>query len=127
MSLEEKIEALTAAVEKNTAALLGKVASKAAAEPKPAPKAEPKPAPKSAAKAKPKAEPENDGGLDDEDGPEAGDVTLEDVKVALRRYKAAESMESAIALLKKYGVDNVNKLDEGDWGPIVEEIDSLLD
>lgn len=131
MNLVEAVQANTAALEANTAAQGGEVAEAPA---KPAKAAPAKAAPAKAAPAKGKAkaapveeEEEDDGGFggEEEEG-EAEDITLDDVKVALQRYAKAEGKPAAMEILKKYGVSNIAKLDEGDFGPIVEEIEGLL-
>lgn len=131
-NLAEAVAANTAAVEANTAAALGHEpeapAPKAAAA-KPAAKAAAPAAKPAAKKPAPKAapEPEDDGGFGgDDDNGETDEKTLDDVKVALQRLSKQDGKDAAMELLKKYGVSNINKLDEGDFGPLVEEAESML-
>lgn len=146
MSLENAIQNLADAITAQTAALVNgpriiaesvaEIEPKAAKPAKPAkPEAKPvkpeaKPAAKPAKAAKPEPEPsdeeEEDGGFGNEEGDKTA-VSLDDVKVVLGRYAAKEGKPAAMKILENYGVQNVNKLDAGDWGPLVEEVESLLE
>lgn len=140
MSLENAIQNLVEAVQANTEALLanteaqgGEVVEAAPAK-APAKAAAPAKAPaKAAAPVKGKAKPapvveeeeeEEDGGFGG--GEETAEYTLDDVKVALQRYAATQGKPAAMEMLKKYGVSNIAKLDEGDYGALVEEVEAEL-
>lgn len=145
MSLENAIQNLVEAVQENNE-LLKQVLAQGGAEAAPAkPAKEEKPAkaakaaPAKAEKAAPPAkgkkaapvedeeEEEDDGGFgggDDEE--EEGEVTLDDVKVVLQRYAKAASKAEAMEVLGRYGVKNVDKLDEGDYAALVEEVEGLI-
>lgn len=145
MSLENAIQNLVEAVQENTEtqkALIEAInaqggepaapAKPAKEEKKPAAKAAPAKAEKAAPPAKGKAKPakeeeeEDDGGFGGDEEEEEGEVTLDDVKVVLQRYAKAASKAEAMEVLGRYGVKNVDKLDEGDYAALVEEVEGLI-
>jgi 2-oxoglutarate dehydrogenase E2 component (dihydrolipoamide succinyltransferase) len=111
--LETEIKKLTAAVDANTAALLGNVVSTPpAVAPAPAPAA---PAPAAPAPAAPTP-------------PAAADATYEQVTKAITTVARDVSRESAVKLLADYGAVKVPDLkkDPSKYGEIVAKAEAML-
>lgn len=49
--------------------------------------------------------------------------TMDDVRAALQRYTATNSMAEGIALLKSYGAPRISELDAGQYGLFIAECD----
>lgn len=109
--LETEIKKLTAAIEANTAALLGGEA--------PAKKpAKPKPAAKPAAAEEPVVE----------EPPAETEITIKEVTAKILDLGKAKGRQAAVSLLSDYGATKVPDLkkDPSKYGEIVAKIDGLL-
>jgi len=117
MSLEEKLDANTAAIEKLTAVLEVAFAAKEVG------KTEKKPG-----KAKEKAAKKEDSGesmFEDNDDP-AEEITLKDLQTALKEFVAEKSKDDAKKLLKKFKVAKLPDLEEEKYGEVLTAINKQL-